>query len=86
VVDEDEDGFVLTCSAADFYAFRDAGKDGVNPGFFEEAGGEVVEEGRVEPRADVGDAAFADFARDYGGLVVEPTITFSVALDDFGVG
>ena len=39
----------------------------------------------IEPRADVGDAAFADFARDRGGLAIEPTIALAIAQQNFRV-
>ena len=85
VIDQEENGFSFAGAAADFHARGNAGEDGLDAGFFEKAGGEVVEECRVEPRADVGDAAFADLAGDDSGLIVEPAVTLSITFDDFGV-
>ena len=85
-VDEDEDFFAVALAWVDVNAFGDGAEGcGDAAGFGHPFGG-VEESGIVHPCADVGDAAFAYFAGDGGGLAVEPAVGFAVAHEDFGVG
>src|SRR5271163_1746436 len=91
VVDEDGDGMLSSRSSclrsdADFDAGGDVGDDWLDSALLDKLIGKLGEQRIVEPRADVGDAALADFAGNGGGLVVEPSVAEAVGEDGFGVG
>ena len=86
MVDENPDGFPRTIALTDFDACGNSGDDGFDGTVIQKTIGYLAHESRVEPGADISDAALAYLPGDDGGFAGQPSLVRAVAHEYVGVG